>query len=131
MKYARELIYGAVGYVAGVAVLRTLPRATMPIGFDGRAAAFALGSMIVFGALAWWVARRRPHGERLASGAAMALPVLLGDALETATFGLVYPNFDPASSGVFASILLFTNLAIVGGGWLAERSGGRVEVVRA
>lgn len=125
MKYARELMYGAVGYLTGVAVLRSLPRSTIPNSFDARAMVFALGSMTVFGAFAWWVASKRPSGDRLASGAAMALPVLLGDAVETAAYSVVYPNFDPASSGVFASILLFTNLAIVGGGWLAERFGRR------
>lgn len=131
MKYGRELIYGAVGYVTGVAILRTLARTTMPTTFDSRAAAFALGSMILFGAIAWWVARRRPSTERLASAAALALPVLLGDAVETAIYPLVYPNFDPASTGVFASILLFTNLAIIGAGWLAGQFGAAREAARA
>ena len=120
MKYARELIYGAVGYTVGVAILRSLP-SVMPVTFDVRATAFAIGSIVLFGALAWIVTSRRPVGERLASGAAMALPVLTGDALETANYSLVYPNFHPASSGVFAAVLLFTNLAIVGAGWLADQ----------
>ena len=73
MKYARELIYGAVGYLVGVAILRWAPLPfTMPATFDGTAATLAAGSMIIFGAVGWWVARRRPVGERLASAAALA-----------------------------------------------------------
>ncbi len=131
MKYTRELIGGAVGYIVGVAVLRAMPRATIPTTFDGRALALAVASMGLFGAIAWWVALKRPNHQRLASVAALALPVLLGDAIETAIYPLVYPNFDPASSGVFASILLFTNLAIVGAGWLAGHSRALDKAARA
>ena len=125
MKYARELIYGAVGYIAGVAILRSLPSAIIPTTFNLQAFALIVGSMIIFGSLSAWVASGRPAEDRLASGVAMALPVLLGDACEMTAYSTVYPNFDPASSGVFASILLFTNIAIVSGGLIAAHARGR------
>lgn len=123
MTYRRELVWGALGYLAGVAVLRLSPL-RIPSTFDTGAMAITATSMAIFGVVGWLVARRRPTGQRLAAAAALALPVLLGDAAEIAAFVWVYPNQNPASAGVFAAILLFTNLAIVSAGWLAEQGVG-------
>jgi len=122
LPYARELAASAVGYLVATAVLRWTPLPfTIPTKFDSAAALIAFASMILFGGLALLLLRSRPHGERLAAAGALTLPVLLGDALETADFAQVFPHFDPAAAGVFAAILLFTNFALLGAGLIAER----------
>jgi len=121
--FVRELVASTLLYLVATAALRWAPLPfALPTRFNASAILITLGSMALFGTLAHGLLRRWAKGQRLAAAGAITLPILLGDAIATANFALVYPRFDPASAGVFAAMLLFTNFAVLAAGWAAERA---------
>jgi hypothetical protein len=128
-RYLRPILIGVIGWSASTAALRWSP---LPIrlgtSVTGATAAWALLDCAFFAALFYWIARPVPVAERLATVAAIALPVAFGDAVSMAFFRDFFPRMNPEESGTLAAFLLLTTAVILATGLIAgsvKRSGDR------
>jgi len=103
----RALAVGVLLWLVATVILRLSP---VRLPDPSRAAAilvlYAASFALLFVLIRTLVARPAGGADSVRAGVALFLPTLVLDALASAFFPAAYPNFSPASAGVFGGWML-------------------------
>jgi Family of unknown function (DUF5367) len=103
----RALALGVLLWLVATAILRLAPAGLLdPSRTVEILVCYAASFGLIFLVIRAFVARPEGGAAALRAGVALFLPTLVFDALASALFPAVYPNFSPASAGVFGGWML-------------------------